>query len=92
MKEPNIPNLDCMPIEELRAFWKYHHVTTKPRAAALLGVARPDGKEVVETLANYAMSKLVAMQARLDGNIQTAMQYEEHAQLAYDRLPQDCRW
>jgi predicted XRE-type DNA-binding protein len=92
MTEPNIPNLDCMSIEELRAFWKQHHVTTKARAAVLLGVARPDGKEVVETLANYAMSKMTAMSARLEGKIDTAMTYEEHAQLAYDRLPKDCRW
>lgn len=88
----NIPNLDAMSIEELRAFWKQHHKSTKAKATVFLGVARPDGKKVIETLANYALNKMVAMQARLEGNIKTAMVYEEHAQLSYERLPKDCRW
>ena len=98
-RKPNIPNLDCMPIEELRSFYekyrtfyKLHKVTKKSRAETLLGLARPDGEDIVEILANFALNKLVAMQARLDGNVQTAIAFEKYAELAYKMLPKDCIW
>jgi len=86
-----IPNFDAMNQEELRAFWSKWHVTTNRKAVEFLG-ARVDARTTMETLANYAINKSTAMGLRIEGRISEAMRYEEHCELAYDRLPADVRW
>jgi len=86
-----IPNFDAMTQDELRSFWSRWHVTTRKKAATLVG-DRSDARNIVEILACYAINKLCAVSLRLEGKIETAMKYEQDCQLAYERLPEDVRW
>lgn len=86
------PNFDhAMTVDELREFWAKWHVTTKKKAVVFTG-ERKDAKKIMETLANYAINKSCAVDARLKGDITTATIYEHSCQLCYNRLPADVRW
>ena len=85
------PNFDAMSAEELREFWAKWHRPSKKAAVEFVGV-RKDAKSIMENLANYAINKACAVDARLKGDITTATIYEHSCQLCYDRLPADVRW
>jgi len=87
----DIPNFDAMTPDELRAFWSKWHVTTKRNAVEFTG-DRVDARQIMETLACYAINKSCAMRLRLEGRIATASGYEADCELAYNRLPVDVRW
>jgi hypothetical protein len=50
------------------------------------------GNVVLETLAQFALCKMKAVQHRLSGNIDSAMSAEAGAEYQYRKLPADCRW
>jgi hypothetical protein len=85
------PNFDAMTQEELREFWTKWHITTKKKAIVVTG-ERKDARQIMETLACYAINKSCAMGHRLAGRIEQAMAYERDCELAYGRLPEDVRW
>lgn len=87
-----IPNFDAMTEEDLMAFWKRYTRPTRKDAEALIGDRRKGFTKIAATLANYACNKAVAMRCRKDGNIRSALIYEQHADLSYERLPADLRW
>ena len=85
-----VPNLDCMPIEDLRAFMVKH---AHGRARAALGLHGRGSVIATRNLSHYAANKLTAMQARQDGRITLACFYEGIADAIYtDDLPAHCRW
>lgn len=86
-----LPNLDCMPANELRAFWNEWHVANRAKAVALVGV-RKNAPKLAHTLASYAINKAVAVQARSQGLITTAQRYEGYCDNLYKELPEDLRW
>lgn len=86
-----LPNFDCMSANELRAFWKKWHTATRAKAIALVGV-RKDAPKLAHTLANYAINKCVAVEARTQGLIATAQRYEGYCDALYKDLPEDLRW
>lgn len=85
------PNFDSMTQEELRDFWGKWHVTTKKKAVAFTG-DRADARQIMETLACYAINKSCAVGLRLEGKIQQALAYEQACDLQYEKLPEDVRW
>ena len=87
-----IPNLDGMVREDLMDFWAKYHRASRKDAEALIGDRRPGYTNIAATVANYACNKAVAMKCRLDGDIGTALIYEDSAELCYERLPVDLRW
>lgn len=62
------PNFDAMSQEELRTFWGKWHITTKKEASTVTG-DRKDARQIMETLACYAINKSCAMGLRLEGKI-----------------------
>jgi len=79
--------------EWLGKLWPVLRHNKRPAARVLFpvpsqrtGYAR-NAIRAVEGLESMALSLHIAMEARLQGNIQKAMVYEGHADLAYDRLP-----
>ncbi len=91
MDDNNIPNFDAMNEDELRAFWGIWHRASRAKAVTLVGV-RKDAVKAVQTLANYAINKSVAVGCRLKGEIDSALCYEHACDLCYERLPVDLRW
>ncbi len=87
-----IPNFDTMSQDELMAFWSRYNRASRRDAEQLIGGRRPGYTVVAATLANYACNKAVAIGCRLEGNIKSAQCYETHADLSYERLPEDLRW
>lgn len=47
---------------------------------------------VTQDLGNYACNKAVAMRCRLEGEIQTALNYERVCEMIYESLPEWARW
>ena len=88
----SVPNLDAMPEDELMAFWKRYHRSSRNDAEQLIGDRRRGFTVIAATLANYACNKSVAMTCRRKGDIQAALIYERIADLCYDRLPEDLKW
>lgn len=88
----NVPNLDCMPHDELMSFWKTYTRSSRKAAAWLIGDTRPGYTTLAATLANYACNKAVAMACRLKGDITAAVFYEHACDLCYARIPEDLRW
>lgn len=88
--ENDVPNLDCMTPTALMQFWKTYDRGRKYR------VVFPDGgpgtMRAVADLANYAANKATAMNCRIKGDIQTAMQYESICDSIYDGLPDYAKW
>jgi hypothetical protein len=86
-----LPNLDAMTREELLVFWGEWHEASYKQAEKLVGV-RPDASKVVEVLACYAITKAVAIGARLKGDTKSSLMYELECQQTYEQLPSDLRW
>lgn len=87
----DLPNFDAMSQDELRTFWGKWHVTTRKKAVEFLG-DRKDARQIMETLACYAINKSCAIGLRLDGKIDQACAYEQACDLQYEQLPEDVRW
>lgn len=87
-----VPNLDCMPEDDLRAFWSKYHRASRKDAEALVGDRRKGFTTVAAALANYAINKAVAMGCREKGDIKGAEIYEHSCNLCYRRIPEDLRW
>jgi hypothetical protein len=85
------PNFDSMTQEELRNFWAKWHVTTKKKAIVVTG-ERKDARQIMETLACYAINKSCAIGLRLEGKIEQALTYEQACDLQYEKLPVEARW
>lgn len=86
-----LPNFDAMTQEELRGFWGKWHVTTKKKAIVVTG-ERKDARQVMMTLACYALNKSCAIGLRLEGKIEQAQTYEQACEIHYEKLPEDVRW
>ena len=86
----NVPNLDAMGAGELMEFWSKHRSGRK-----FLDIF-PDGglltMHSTAKLANYAANKATAMRCRLEGNIQTALKYEQICDRIYNELPEWAKW
>jgi hypothetical protein len=87
-----VPNLDCMPADELRAFCGRYHRASRKDAEALVGDRRKGFTTVAAALANYAINKATAMGCREKGDITAAHVYENACDLCYKRIPEDLRW
>lgn len=88
----NAPNLDCMPIEDLRdlAVGTMHF----PRKTAIqLFPEKPKGYvAATKDLGHYAWNKIAAMDSRRMGNITGAQGYEAICDRIYQQLPAFARW
>jgi len=86
-------NFDAMDAEDLWAFWQKIETIRPIRFARTLFPDRPKGY-VTATIALgcYASNKATAMQCRLRGEIQTAINYEGICERIYNRLPEYARW
>lgn len=52
-----------------------------------------DGRvRAVKDIKNYCWNAITARHLRVDGNIQTAMEYESICDRIYDRMPEWARW
>lgn len=85
-----VPNLDAMPTDELRAFARRHDRGLAFRA--LFPNGGTGTRRYTGSLASYAWNTVVARQARLAGNIATAIKYERIADKVYAHLPDWARW
>lgn len=91
----NVPNLDAMDTDELRAFANVHASVIGNRAAAALALfpARPAGYvAATRDLGNYAWNALTARNARTMGLIDAALNYERICDTIYQQLPEWARW
>ena len=90
---PEPANLDAMEEEEL---WKWSTFCRQVRplgAARALFPERPKGYvTATKDLGNYAVNRAVAIRARLDGQIETALLYEGICDRIYQRLPEWARF
>lgn len=79
--DQGVPNLDCMEVEELRAFWlsttKYTKGKQHAKARELFPSRRDGYVKVTEGLGHYAINKASAMRCRLRGDIGEALKYEQ---------------
>lgn len=87
-----VPNLDCMPHDDLMTFWSRYHRATRKDAQALIGDNRKGYTGLAADLANYACNKATAVSCRLRGDITAAQLYETVCENIYTRLPEDLRW
>lgn len=87
-----IPNFDAMTEDELMKFWSKYHRPRRKDAEELIGDRRKGFTNIAADLANYACNKSVAMKLRLEGKIETALNYEQQCDRIYERLPEDLRW
>ncbi len=85
-----LPNLDCMSADELRAFWNKWHTVSRRKAATLVGV-RKNAIRYTSLLASYAIHKAVAVRARTQGLLTTALRYEKYCEGFYKQLPTDLK-
>lgn len=85
MKESLVPNLDCMPLEELIVFRAKHFAG---KGFKDLGVSQ----RTAFWLSEYAKVKVRAIQCRLIGNINMALKHERECSAYYSMLPKCHRW
>jgi hypothetical protein len=83
-------NLDGMTSEELREFY----VKSCERKFALsLFPDKPSGYvKATRLFGAYAINKLCAVTARLEGGIATAITYEDICERIYNDLPEFAKW
>ena len=87
-----VPNLDAMPLEDVKNFFKKYLCASRKDAEALIGDRRPGYTKITAILANYACNKSIAMRLRLEGDITGASGHEQACDRDYDRLPADLKW
>lgn len=83
--ENNVPNLDCEDELSLRAFWMKHQRGRLYRE--LFPMGGTGTRKACADLANYAANKSTAIHCRLNGNITSAMEYEQICDSIYSKLP-----
>lgn len=89
----NLPNLDCLSGDELRAFWLGTSSSRPIRAARRIFPSRRRGYvRTTKDLSHYAINKATAQGLRLKGEITRAMVYEAICDRIYSRLPEWARW
>jgi hypothetical protein len=84
------PNLDCVPTEELMAFWNTHQSGRAYRE--LFPQGGKGTKRAAADLANYASNAHAARYCRERGDIGTAVMYENICDTIYRGLPAFARW
>lgn len=86
-------NFDATDPETLWQFWTH---TNRPRPIAFARTIFPDRPKgyvaVVKALGHYAANKAVAMRLRAEGQVVSALQYEDICDRIYDRLPEWAKW
>lgn len=95
----NCMNLDCIPKEELKWF-AYHFIgdgNSPVVAARILFPERrtgsqPDPVSVTHQLHVYASLKSMAMEDRLEGRIEFALEREKDCERIYKNLPSYAKW
>lgn len=93
MEDSNVPNLDAMTSEDLRAFWLSTNGVRPIRKARELFPARPTAYvSTTKDLGHYASNKATAMECRLRGTIDAASMYEDICERIYQKLPVYARW
>jgi hypothetical protein len=86
-------NFDAMNPDELWAFWVKGNTQRPIELARELFPDKPKGYiNATRNLAHYAANKATAIQCRLSGNVQAAIQYEDIAYRIYKALPEFARW
>jgi hypothetical protein len=88
----NVPNLDAETEENLAEFHKTHSHNSRNAAKKLFPSTPAGYVKTAKALASYAINKLVAMQQRKQGNIETALQYEKICEGVYSKLPHFAKW
>jgi hypothetical protein len=93
----NVPNLDCMDVDELMQFLRDYFYPNRSNTKSLLGIPESDNlprgsKRVVKDLSNYAANKVAAMDCRRRGDVNTAIMYEDICDRIYQKLPEQHRW
>lgn len=79
--------------EDLMQFWQAGSGVRPIALARVLFPSQPTGYvRATRDLACYASNKATAMQCRLRGTIQSALQYEGICESIYNRLPEYARW
>jgi hypothetical protein len=81
-----IPNLDCSNIDELRAFALKYRKTNLDNAAYLIGDHRKGFSLLAKKLSKYAEYKALAMECRLEGSVDRALDYENRCERLYEGL------
>jgi hypothetical protein len=90
--DPGVPNLDAMNYTQLINLWNTCDKSPL-KVARYLFPGRPKGYvKVVKGLGAYAINKAVAIQAREDGRINTALKYERICENIFNKLPEWARW
>lgn len=84
-----VPNLDCMPPDELRA-WALEAMRDPRATAAKWG--RPGWAPIVPPLVGYARKRARAMELRASGDVAAASDLEEQLDRLYRQLPRAARW
>lgn len=88
----NVPNLDCMETNELWEFWKINRRPGRIQSAALFPDKPKGYVSATNDLSCYASNKATAQKLRLEGNISTAIMYENICDSIYNRLPEWAKW
>jgi hypothetical protein len=88
---PNLaPNLDCVDASELMPFWNRHKRGKNYRE--LFPNGGKGTKRATADLANYASNKHAAMFCRRNGDVTSALMYENICDRIYDALPDFAQW
>jgi hypothetical protein len=86
----NVPNLDNDNSLDLMEFWNKHQNGRRYRD--LFPKGGRGTKIATEKLADYAANKAAARSCRLNGQIDTALNYERICDLIYKGLPDYAKW
>lgn len=90
MKTANVFNLDDE--QECSDFLKGYGHLHGVRLARALGLSGRGSVLAATYLENYARCKRLASLNRIEGNIQSALEYERSCDSIYMRLPEALRW
>lgn len=82
-------NLDCE--HDVELFIEKHGNTKGRRLANSLGMSGRQSSKIANLFSGYAWNKVTAIELRKNGNIQTAIQYEEVCDRIYSRIPESVR-
>lgn len=87
-----VPNLDCMDIEELSDFQEYLERSMEGACKALFGKHDVDTDSWAVLLWHYTVFKRSAIRYRLAGDIQSALDRESECEEIYNKLPEVAKW
>jgi hypothetical protein len=92
MPEYDIPNLDAMDIEDVKAFRRACASDLDGKSKELFPDQPAGCFEATYNLEGYASLKINAINARHEGRMDDALDYEHSADIIYTRLPVWARW